>query len=97
LPGLPAELILAAYAAAAGKEIESGKLANPESSAALVANAFGFFLNRPALLPQLPGGSLWSWPAQLNELEATLLFVVIRGQTSLLGCLAYDGTRRDWD
>jgi hypothetical protein len=46
LPGLPVELIRACYAAAPGNEIESGKFASSESSAALVANAFGFFLDR---------------------------------------------------
>jgi hypothetical protein len=44
LPGLPAELIRAAYLNAPGNEIVSGKFASLESSAALVANAFGFFL-----------------------------------------------------
>jgi len=51
LPGLERDLIMAAYAAAPGKEADSGKFVSPESSAALVANAFGFFLNRPADFP----------------------------------------------
>lgn len=87
LPGLPAERILAAYAATAGKEIERGKLANPESSAALVANAFGFFLNRPAFLPQLPGGSDWNGPAGSIELEATLRFPWYGGRHPCLDVL----------
>jgi len=33
---------------APGNEIESGKFASPESSAALVANAFGLFLDELA-------------------------------------------------
>ena len=74
LPHLAKERILAAYAAAGGNEIESGKLASPESSAALVANAFGYFLDRPGdlppLLPELEG----AWPAICVLLEAQLRF-----------------------
>jgi hypothetical protein len=51
LPHLPKELILAAYAAAPGNEIDSQKLSSPESSAALAANTFGYFLDRPAEFP----------------------------------------------
>jgi hypothetical protein len=50
LPGLPVGIIRAAYLNAPGNEIESGKFASPESSAALVANAFGLFLDDPATL-----------------------------------------------
>ena len=39
---------------AGGNEIASGKLNHPESSAALAVNAFGWFIERPALLPALP-------------------------------------------
>jgi hypothetical protein len=74
LPGLPVERIRASYAAAPGQELASGKFANAESSAALVANAFGLFLERPALLPQIPGGVGWSWPARSLALEATVRF-----------------------
>jgi len=55
LPDLPQERIIAALSRAPGNELRSGKLDSPESSAALVANAFGWFLDRPALLPPLPG------------------------------------------
>jgi hypothetical protein len=72
LPGLPVDLILACYAAAPGNELESGKFASPESSAALAANAFGPFLTRPGDLPSPPGGQAWGWPASSVRLEATL-------------------------
>ena len=36
---------------AAGNEIATGKFDSPESSAALAANAFGFFLQRASELP----------------------------------------------
>jgi len=55
LPDLPEALILERLAASPGNELRSGKLDSPESSAALVANAFGWFLERPGLLPPLPG------------------------------------------
>jgi len=51
---LPKDAIIARFQGGAGEELLSGKFASPESSAALVANAFGFFLEQPALL-FLPG------------------------------------------
>jgi len=55
LPHLPADVILAAYARAAGKELESGKFESPESSAALAANVFGYFCGhgKAAAFPRL--------------------------------------------
>lgn len=55
LPGVSVDHVLTRLAAAGGDEIASGKLAHPESSAALVVNAFGWFIERTALLPPLPG------------------------------------------
>ncbi len=46
LPGVPGPEIARTYGAAPGDEIGTGKFDRPESSAALVANAFGFFLKR---------------------------------------------------
>jgi hypothetical protein len=74
LPGVPAERIRAAYAAAPGNELDSGKFSSPESSAALAANAFGYFLERAQYLPPLPGTESCGWPALRVELEATLRF-----------------------
>ena len=55
LPGVPARLVEEMLNAGAGNEIASGKFDSPESSAALSANAFGFFLERPADMPPIPG------------------------------------------
>lgn len=55
LPGVPADLVLAALHRAAGRELASGKFDSPDSSAALAVNAFGWFLTRPDHLPPLPG------------------------------------------
>jgi hypothetical protein len=96
LPHLPKERILAAYAAAGGNEIASGKLASPESSAALVANAFGYFLDRARDLPPLCAGLAVAWPAVRVHLEAQLRFpwsggrhpwldVLIETETHLVG------------
>lgn len=74
LPGLPIDRILAAYLAAPGNEIESGKFISPESSAALAANAFGLFLGRAADLPALPGCEDAGWPALSLQLEAVARF-----------------------
>jgi hypothetical protein len=50
LPGVPAEAVLAALARLPGLDLDS-----PDSSAALVANTFGWFLSRPRLLLPFPG------------------------------------------
>jgi hypothetical protein len=74
LPGVPAALVLAALEAAGGKEVKSGKFANPESSAALACNTFGWFLDRPADLPPLPGLEDVDWPATDVAVERCLRF-----------------------
>ena len=73
LDHLPKDLILARYQVAGGQELTSGKFANPESSAALVANAFGLFADRPDLLI-LPGERMASGAATRVELEAQMRF-----------------------
>jgi hypothetical protein len=50
LPGVPADAVLAALARLPGLDLDS-----PDSSAALVANTFGWFLDRPRQLLPLPG------------------------------------------
>ena len=54
LPGVPTNHVLERMAKAGGNELES-KFASPESSAALAVNTFGWFSDRPAILPPLPG------------------------------------------
>jgi hypothetical protein len=71
LDHLPADAILDRYEGAGGSEILSGKFASPESSAALAANAFGLFLDRPGLL-SLPIPV--SGAAQSVVLEAEMRF-----------------------
>jgi hypothetical protein len=63
LPGVDVDAVLASLSKAAGKELESGKFSSPESSSALAVNAFGWFVCRPRLLPQLPGAPT------LNDVE----------------------------
>lgn len=72
LSGVPAEAVLAALARSPGNELASGKFDSPESSAALVVNAFGWFLERPALLSPLPGVPMGK-PEQV-EIEAEMRF-----------------------
>ncbi len=91
LPGLPADLISAAYEAAPGNEIASGKMASPESSSALVANAFGYFLGRPQLLPALPGTGAAGWPASFLALEAIVRFPWAGGRHPCLDVLLATG------
>ena len=54
LPGVPTALVEAALLKAGGNELD-GKFDNPRSSAALAVNGFGWFIERPHLLPRLPG------------------------------------------
>lgn len=69
LPHLDEALILAALARSPGNEVKSGKFDSPESSAALVANAFGWFLTRPGDLPPLPGAPMGQATAVTLEAE----------------------------
>ncbi len=74
LPGVPAEQLEAIFAAAPGNEVASGKFDSPESSAALAANTFGFFLNRPRIFPPLPGFEDVEWPATSLFVEKQVRF-----------------------
>ena len=87
LPGVPGPEIEAIFAAAPGNEIATGKFDNLESSAALAANAFGFFLNRASDLPALPGCEGESWPARSLALEAEIRFPWSGGRHPVLDCL----------
>jgi hypothetical protein len=69
LPYLPVQKIRNAFAKAPGNELDSGKISSPESSAALAANTFGLFLDRPCDLPTIPGTQLFGWPAKCVDLE----------------------------
>ncbi|WP_225027625.1 PGN_0703 family putative restriction endonuclease [Xinfangfangia pollutisoli] len=94
LPGVPADLVLQALRRAPGKELASGKFDSPDSSAALAANAFGWFLTRPQALPPLPGVPMGR--PDTVEIEASLRFpwrggehpwldAVISSATTLVG------------
>lgn len=69
LPGVPVDYVLRRFALAGGNEVESGKLASPESSAALAANSFAWFAHRPHLLPPFPGVTA-NYPAVSVDIEA---------------------------
>ena len=72
LPGVPADAVLAALGQSPGNELASGKFDSPESSAALVANSFGWFLGRPGALPPLPGVPMGQ--PETVEIEAEMRF-----------------------
>lgn len=75
LPGVPADLVLAALERAGGNEVASGKLASPDSSAALAVNGFGWFLRRPEDLPAFPGLDDLDWPAVRVDVERQMRFL----------------------
>ncbi|HLQ18954.1 MAG TPA: hypothetical protein VK146_08235, partial [Tabrizicola sp.] len=104
LPSVPADLVLAALRRSPRSELASGKFTSPESTAALVANAFGWFLDRPKALPPLPGVPMGQ-PEEV-EIEAEMRFpwtggrhpwmdVAITTKTTLVGIRAtrYDPFR----
>jgi len=66
---LPVEKICNALKKAPGNELDSGKISNPESSAALAANTFGLFLEDPDDLPAIPGTEFFGWPAKTVCIE----------------------------
>ncbi len=88
LPGLPVDLITAAYARAPGNEIASGKILSAESSSALVANTFGYFLRRPQVLPPLPGCGDLGWPVVALTLEMLVRFPWSGGRHPCLDAVA---------
>lgn len=74
LPGVPADLVRLSLDRAGGNELASGKFASSESSAALAANGFGWFIERPNLLPAFPGLDDIDWPAASVEIERQMRF-----------------------
>lgn len=80
---------------APGKELESGKFGSLESSSALAVNTFGWFIDRPQLLPCLPGAP-WSNAVELVDVEFCARFpwsggrhpwldAVVQSPTQLIG------------
>ena len=72
LPGVPREAVLAALRRSPGHELSTGKFDAPESSAALSANAFGWFVERASALPPLPSVPMGQ-PVAV-EIEAEMRF-----------------------
>lgn len=80
LPDVPEPLVRAAFARSPGNEIASGKLASTDSSAALAANAFGWFLQRPDQLPAFPPHTDLDWPATRVDVERQMRFPWLGGR-----------------
>lgn len=74
LPGVPTPHILQRLNKAGGKEVESGKLLSPQSSAALVIDVFGPFIEAPQTLPRLPHTNDLDWPAKFVDIEYSARF-----------------------
>lgn len=87
LPGVPGAKLECILRAAPGDEISSGKIDRPESSAALAANAFGFFLQRAGDLPPLPECGRAAWPASALCVEKTVRFPWNGGRHPVLDVL----------
>ena len=97
-----------AYRNAKGNEISSGKFDNPESSANLAANVFGFFFISAIDLSPLPGCADEEWPAISVALEQTVrlpwrggrhpvLDVLVTTPSALIGieCKRFEPFRRN--
>lgn len=74
LPNVPVDHVLKRLQLAGGKEIESGKLASPQSSAALVIDAFAPYIHAPLDLPYFTGLEISDWPASFVDIEYSARF-----------------------
>ncbi len=90
LPGVPTDAVLAALQRSPGNEVASRKFDSPDSSSALAVNAFGWFLERPALLPPLPGVPMGQ-PVAV-EIEAEMRFPWTGGRHPWLDVAVTTGT-----
>ena len=70
---------------AAGNEIATGKFDSPESSAALAANAFGFFLQRASELPgpSAPPGHRLDGRRSVSAVSYSGLYVISAKKISI--------------
>jgi hypothetical protein len=91
LPGVAEAYVRSRLEQAGGNEIDSGKFAHPESSAALAANAFGWFVDRPDLLPTLPGAEE-AGQAERIEIEYCARFPWAGGRHPWLDAAVISGT-----
>ena len=87
LPGVPGAEIERRFRAVRSDQISSGKIDSPESSAALAANAFGFFLQRAGDLPPLPECGRAAWPASTLCVEKKVCFPWRGGRHPVLDVL----------
>lgn len=71
---LPTNRIRKILEEAGGNEIASGKFGSPQSSAALAVNGFGWFLERPALLPAFPRLEASDWAPVQVDIERQMRF-----------------------
>lgn len=92
LPGVPEELIRSLFGRAAGNEIESGKFASPQSSAALAANGFGWFLERPEDFPMFPSVAELAGPCVKVEIEREIRFPWSGGRHPWLDAVVHTNT-----
>ena len=91
LPGVPEDHVRRRLAATGGNEIESGKFCSPESSAALAANAFGWFVDQPSRFPPLPGTAQMG-PAEQVDVEFSARFPWSGGHHPWLDALVLTST-----
>jgi len=81
LEGVPHKHLIKRFNQAAGNEIENGKIFSERSSSALCMNAFGWFIQRPEMLPLFPRLEKQDWTPLSVEIECPLRFPW-RGGTS---------------
>jgi hypothetical protein len=92
LPGVPEALIREVYGHAAGNEIASGKFASLQSSAALAANGFGWFLERPGECPLFPAIADLAGPVRKVAIERELRFPWSGGRHPWLDAVLWTDT-----
>mgnify|MGYP001770340403 FL=1 len=73
LPGVPVQQVIDRFAATGGNEMGSGRFRSSESSAALAANCFGWFIYHPLRFAALPGIEADN-PVEMVDIEFTARF-----------------------
>ena len=89
LPGVPENYVRARFGRSPGNKLSGGKFTSEESSAALAANGFAWFHDRPELLPPLPGLPT-NFRAERVEIEYKAAFPWGRGHHPWLDAAVFD-------
>ena len=87
LPGVPEELVRRCFDRRSADKIANGQSFSLDYSSELIANAFGWFLERPHLLPSLPGLEYHYLGTENVDLNTCVPFPWLGGRHPTLGAV----------